>query len=449
MSEFVFFCSCEQHDDTGKKCSAPECIDLMKVLHVNQSDIFGGAARAAYRIHSGLQKLDVESQMLVIDKRSEDESVLTYPLRFNKRKRKLAAKITRLQGSVNPTLHSINIFPSAIHNVINSSNADIVHLHWINSEMISIAEVAKIKKPMVWTLHDMWAFCGAEHYDDLDSPGRYMEEYFASNKRKTHQGRIDIDRWTWRRKKKHWQPNMFHFVAPSRWLADCLHNSALFRGRDARVIPNGLDIEKFFPVEKKNARQKLQLPENKKIILFGSSSPKGNPLKGHQLFEDAVKKYVRQMYPGNDYQQDCELVIFGLKKTAYEFQLGMPVRYMGWIEDDAKLALLYAAADIMVNPSKIESFGQTASEAMACGTPVVCFKTSGLSDIVDHKKNGFLAEPFDTEQLALGIGWVIEDEERRRVLGAAARRKVEVCFESTRVVRQYRSFYDDVLSMHS
>jgi glycosyltransferase involved in cell wall biosynthesis len=227
---------------------------------------------------------------------------------------------------------------------------------------------------------------------------------------------------------------MFFFVAPSRWMADSLCSSALFRGSSVQVIPNCLDTTAFFPIDKIYAREKLNLPKKKKIILFGSSSPEGSPLKGHQLLEQAFAGFAHNFaehWPLSEY----ELVVFGLNKSLIRPLSGIQVRHMGWVDDDRLLTLLYSAADVMVNPSRIESFGQTASESMACGTPVVCFKTSGLSDVLDHRENGFLAAPFEPADLARGIDWVLTDSHRLERLGISARQKAVSCFETGRVAR--------------
>jgi len=107
--------------------------------------------------------------------------------------------------------------------------------------------------------------------------------------------------------------------------------------------------------------------------------------------------------------------------------------------------MLYAASDVMVVPSVQESFGQTASEAMACGTPVVAFNTTGLKDIVDHESNGYLARAFDPGELAKGIAWVLEDEERWNTLSRHAWKKAVQDFSIETVARKYAKLYADIL----
>lgn len=196
----------------------------MKVIQVNYSDNIGGAARAAYRIHFALRKSGIDSRMLVDVLSTGDWTVESSKGKFAKVRPMVAGLLNKTLKTANPILHSTGILPSRLHQQLNASDADLIHLHWVNAEMISVAEIGKLKKPVVWTLHDMWAFCGAEHYtEDL----RWRDGYTAIN-RPAYEVGFDLNRWTFVRKQKHWKRPM-HIITPSRWLADCAKNSALMR----------------------------------------------------------------------------------------------------------------------------------------------------------------------------------------------------------------------------
>lgn len=193
----------------------------MKVIHLNHSDISGGAARAAYRIHHSLREAGVDSRMWVNKATAGDWTVDGPATKVAKalaavRGHAASPLVTTLKTG-NPIIHSPAILPSQWVKRINASDADIVHLHWVQGEMLSIADIGRIEKPIVWTLHDMWAFCGAEHlaWDD-----RWREGYRRDN-RPPHESGFDLNRWTWQRKRKHWQQPM-HIVTPSQWLGDCV-----------------------------------------------------------------------------------------------------------------------------------------------------------------------------------------------------------------------------------
>jgi hypothetical protein len=200
----------------------------MKVIHLNHSDINGGAARAAYRIHHALRASGVDSQMWVNKALAGDWTVGGPISKWDKGvalfRPYLAKPLVSMLKTGNPIIHSPAIIPSQWVKWINSSDADVVHLHWVQGEMLSIADIGRIKKPIVWTLHDMWTFCGAEHYTE---EFRWREGYRRNN-RPSYESGFDLNRWTWQRKRKHWQRPM-HIVTPSQWLAECVRESALMR----------------------------------------------------------------------------------------------------------------------------------------------------------------------------------------------------------------------------
>jgi len=281
---------------------------------------------------------------------------------------------------------------------INSSDADVVNLHWVQREMLSIADISRIKKPVVWTLHDMWAFCGAEHYSFNN---RWREGYLANNRPEDESG-LDLNRWAFERKTKHWKSPL-QIVTPSNWLATCVSESALMSKWPVTAIPNPIDVASWQPAPRDVARTMFGLPKGARLILFGAIGGTKDNLKGFDLLQDALYQLR------NDGESsEVELVVFGELEPRDSPDMGFTVHYVGHLHDDVSLALLYSAVDVMVVPSRVEAFGQTASEANACGTPVVAFDTSGLRDIVVHKKNGYLARCFDVGDLAAGTLWVLQ-----------------------------------------
>jgi len=409
----------------------------MKVVQLNYSDSIGGAARAAHRIHHAVRNAGVDSSLVVNRAVLSDPTVIgpaTTPGRLmGKARRILAAPWQSVLKGGSPGLHSPACIPSRWASGLNASAADVVHLHWINGEMMSIADIGRLTKPTVWTLHDMWAFCGAEHYTD---GVRYREGYSAANRPPCESG-LDLDRWTWLRKQRHWQ-RPFQIVTPSRWLADCVGQSALMRHWPVAVIPNPIDTEVWRPVDKLLARQKLNLPPSTPILLFGALGGEEDPRKGFDLLRDALQ-HLRARVNG------LELVVFGQLAPSQETPLGFPIRHTGYLHDDEKLRLLYSAADAVAVPSRFETFGQTASEAHACGTPVVAFNTGGLADIVAHRETGYLATPFDVQDLATGIEWVLGAAQSGPGLGSAARDRACRLWDSPVVARQYADRYGAIV----
>lgn len=412
----------------------------MKVLQLSTFDTNGGAARATHRIHTALRKTGVESTMLVAKKWGVDPSVQFFPVRFHDRKDRFSQKLISFQHSSYSVYQSLNLFPSGIHKYINQSDADIVHFHWINGEMISLAEIAEITKPIVWTLHDMWAFCGAEHYEDLHNPGRYIHGYAKDNRPMGYSG-PDIDTWVWHRKEKFLKPLDINFVTPSHWLAKCVRESALYGKHDVTTIGNCLDSDIFFPVNQELSRKLHGLPREKKLILFGADLSLGDTRKGYDLLHKTLVQLAE-----SGWAEKCEVVVFGANQPDGVPDLPMKAHFVGRIKHDALMALLYSAADVFIAPSRQDNLPNTVLEALACGLPCAAFRLGGMGDLVDHRENGFLAEPFDTEDLARGVKWLLENGERHDQLSAAARNKVENCFAQSQIARQYTRFYEGVLA---
>lgn len=418
----------------------------MKVLFLNETDIKGGAAQAAYRLLQGIERQGINSKMIVRKKYSNDSKIKTrYTSDFGNILDQINSGINDLflnfQDSQNPVAHSANLFPTGLHKAINKSKVDIVHLHWVGGKMITIKEISKITKPIVWTLHDMWAFCGTEHYDDLNSPGRYKEGYYTGNRPANNKG-LDIDQYSWKKKMKYWSDVTFDFVAPSNWMARCVRESMLFKNQVIKVIPNGLDLNVYKPIAKNWAKKILNIPEGNKetrYILFGALSPLNDERKGFQQLLKSLSKLKTKIN-----NLDLRLLVFGSKYSKVP-DFGLPTTYLGYLHDDTSLAMAYSAADVMVVPSLQDNLPNTAVEASACGTPVVAFDVGGLSDIIDHKVNGFLVEPFSPEHFAEGIMWILENSNRNQALSVKAREKAIKKFDIETVSKKYIELYSETV----
>lgn len=408
----------------------------MKALLLSQSDLSGGAARAAFRLHQALLLSGMQSHMRVGVKKSDLATVDGPQGKVGKAlgllRPSLGDLLMRLQKSPNPILHSPALLPSGLVAELNRSEADVLNLHWVNGEFLSIGDIGHLRKPLVLTLHDMWAFCGAEHYSPDDVNARWRQGYGAGNRPKGHGG-VDVDRWVWGRKLKAWRRPM-HIVTPSRWLADCAKASAMMHDWSVTIIPNLLDTRQYQPWPNALARAVLGLPPTAPLVLFGAIGGGKDPRKGWDLLQPALVR-IANVLPG------VEGVIFGQSEPVNSLRFGLPLHWMGHIHDDVTLALLYSAADVMVVPSRKEAFGQTGSEAQSCGCPVVAFNCTGLLDVVVHEETGYLAEPYDSEDLAKGVLWVLEDHERYARLSAAARARALRLWAPEVIVPQYLAVY--------
>ena len=414
----------------------------LKVLHVSTFDVGGGAAKAAVRLHLGLLDQNIESHLLTVESSSNQPSVSSPlgKLQFvvARTTRHIAWRLASLQKTPNnQVVHSLGMFPSGLGRWINNSELDLVNLHWVGSEALSIREIAQINKPIVWTMHDMWPFMGAEHYDDLDYPNRWEEEYTTANRPPAYRG-PDLDRWVWNRKKKLWGEKRMHLVSPSSWLAQCAQKSALMGHQPVSVIANPLDCDSYRPLEQSAARELLGLPENKKLILFGAFGAESDSRKGFDLLVSALKRFEES---GRN-NHEVELMIFGNHEEQEIEGVAARCHYLGELSDDISLRCVYSAADVFVAPSRQDNLPNTIVEAGACGLPVVAFNIGGIPDIVKAGKTGQLAEPFNTNELANLIHQLLDAPIPREVVRATTISS----FSLEATIPQYVSLYEDVLS---
>jgi glycosyltransferase involved in cell wall biosynthesis len=284
----------------------------------------------------------------------------------------------------------------------------------------------------------MWPFTGGCHYSgECD---KYTQSCGHCPQLNSQQDG-DISGWVWWRKAKAWKNLNLTIVTPSQWLADCARNSSLFQDLRIEVIANGLDIQRYKPIEKKIARHLLGLPQDKQLILFGAMTATSDNRKGFHLLLPAIKKLSQ----GEIWQHKLELVVFGASEPVNPPDFGLKTHYLGRLNDDISLALVYAAADIFVAPSLEDNLPNTVMEALACGTPSVAFKIGGMPDMIEHQENGYLAHPYDIEDLAQGIHWVLEDSERYQKLCDCAREKVVREFTLEIQASKYLKLYNEVL----
>ena len=250
-----------------------------------------------------------------------------------------------------------------------------------------------------------------------------------------HEAGPALIRRTWR--------GPIHIVCPSRWLADCARRSTLMGDWPISVIPNPIDLNVWAPCDQAQARALLGLQADRPLVVFGAMGGSADPRKGADLLLEALQR-LRSQVAGTPLEH-LELVVFGQSRPAQPPDFGFPIHYSGPLHDDLSLRLLYAAADVFVIPSRQDNLPNTGLEAHACGTPVVAFATGGLVDIVDPQITGALAQPFDPLSLAAAIRWVLENPQRRRQLGAAARQRAERLWEPARVAGLYAGVYGQAL----
>lgn len=407
----------------------------MNVLIISTSDILGGAAIAANRLMSALQNSGVNVKMLVRDKRSDNENVIktggSVQNRWN---------FYRERGDIflHNRLSRENLFDISIANTGVSvtqlpefKEADIVHLHWINQGMLSVKEIGNILasgKKVVWTMHDMWAFTGICHHTGVCAN---YEKSCGSCPYLVSGSRNDLSRKVFLQKQKTFSKGKITFVACSRWLKDLAHKSALTHGHNVVSVPNPINTNLYRPKDKAQVRGKLNLPLDKKIVLFAAVKA-SDPRKGFDYLAEASRLMAQ-------HPNDILFLIAGNHGEEIEKRLSLPTYSIGFVSPE-KMPDLYNAADVFVTPSLQENLPNTIMESMACGTPCVGFNIGGIPEMISHGRNGYVATYKSANDLAKGLLWTLYQADSE-TLSANAREKVLTEYAQEIIANRYTKIY--------
>jgi glycosyltransferase involved in cell wall biosynthesis len=386
------------------------------VVHATTHE-YTGAGTAAVRIHRAVTKAGLRSELLVLHGTGAEPGVevIVAPRRRLPLDLLLRAEnaLLGLQKSGEAAYRSLGWVRGPGLAALRRRRADVVHLHWIPG-LLGIADVPEIAPPLVWSFHDQWPMCGAEHYTASARP----REGYAPGNRVPGSGGLDLDRWAWERKRARWKDLAPIVVCSSRWMADEVRASRLFGRCDVHLVANPLDTALYRPQDRAAARAKLGLPADRRLMLFGAWDALNDRRKGWHVLAEALRILAARGRSGA-----ADLVVFGA--DAGGRVQGFETHWRGFVHDLDDLRRLYAACDLLVVPSLLDNSPNTLAEAMACGTPAVGSDTGGIPDLVEHGKSGLLAAPGDAAQLADRLEALLLDDALRARLGAAARERVE------------------------
>lgn len=423
----------------------------LNVLSVCTSDAGGGAPRAAYRIHQGVRALGVDSHMFVKNKYTKDANVTAldeyiphnpFYQAFDWTCNKVKNKIQHFRWNRSPNREDIfmsDLRGTDLNGALRKLDYDILHLHWINNRFVPLEDLPQ-GKPIVWTLHDSWPFCGICHY------------FFGCEEYKYHCGCCpllhsdkadDLSQKVWKKKSEIYKNLDLHIVTPSRWMADCAKQSSLLGRFPVSVIPNCLDVEAFRPLDEKEIsprwRNLQEIGKTKSLLLFGAVNAATDKIKGFAYLLSALKRLELQ-----GHADDFELIVFGATESELSMDVKIPIHYVGYVGNTQELVSLYNLANVMVVPSLTENLSCAIMESLSCATPVVAFNIGGNGDLIERKVNGYLAKEKDDADLAAGILWCLESNEGNR-LGKAGREKVLRNYTFDAVCRQYKALYESVI----
>ncbi|GBO56891.1 glycosyltransferase [Pseudanabaena sp. lw0831] len=404
----------------------------MKVLHINQSDVSGGAAIAGYRLHQGLLEQGIDSKMLVGHVKTDRDRVATIPrkTRFENQ----LNRITRYSG-----LNDINLFSSFdIPNHKFYQDADILNFHNLHTGYFNYLAIPKLTKPKpaIFTLHDMWSFTGhCAHSHDCDrwkiGCGKcpYPDTYPAIYR--------DSTRIEWKLKNWIYSKSNLTIITLSHWLTEQAKASMLSRF-PIHHIPNGIDTNAYQPLDRHLCKPILDIPPNKKVLLFGAENLK-DKYKGGDLLLNALQQLPQSL------KAEILLLTFGNGSEAITAELGIPTINLGYISSDRLKSIAYSAADLFVCPTRADNLPLVLQESMACGTPMVSFHIGGVPDLVRPMVTGYLAKTEDAKDFCNGIVTLLEDEQLWKTMSANCRAIALAEYSLELQAERYIKLYKEIL----
>jgi glycosyltransferase involved in cell wall biosynthesis len=402
-------------------------VSSLNVLHISESDAAGGAGRAAYKLHRGLNGLGHVSRMLVGRKVTPDTDIR--PLKRNL----LWRVLDRASGELFDLLSLQYVFYPSSFGVLADAwfrSASVVQLHNLHGSYFGFTALPAISRlrPVVWQLHDQWGLTGHVAYS-LDCErwrhGCGMCPYLGEYPRL----RNDTTALLYRLKDRVYRSSRLNLVVPSRWMADIVAASPLLNRFPVHYIPTGIDIDVFKPGDRDEARQRLGLPLDRRIIFFAAANI-NERRKGLHLLAEALRRL-----------DDPPLLVVAGNGTVAR---GIETRYLGAVLDEEILADAYRAADVFAVPTLADVLTQTAPESIACGTPCVSFDRGGVIDVVRHLETGYQAKFGDVDDLARGLTTLLGDSELLERLSQRCREVAETEFAVQQQVERYAALYEEL-----
>jgi glycosyltransferase involved in cell wall biosynthesis len=380
----------------------------MKILIVNTFDR-GGAANSCIRLHQGLLKEGIDSNLLVLNKTREIESCFQFKaakknsnpfFNFLKKVKRKLGKIYSLKFSKLPLSKEVLLlereqqgfefygFPDSPYDITTSKlyqEADIINLHWVAGFLDFESFFKKNKKPVIWTLHDMNPFTGGEHYVQnqfgISEEGLPLKRSFSQLENYYSGVNLNL------KINSLLNFTQLSIVSPSKWLQQKAQESTLFKNRNTHLIPYGIDVQKFKDRDVNFSRELFDIPLDKKVILFVADIIT-NQRKGYAYLKRALEQLDRR-----------DVVLCSIGKGIPILDAQIETIHLGQINDERIISIIYSLADVFVIPSLMDNLPNTVLESLLCGTPVIGFPVGGIPDMIEHAQNGLLTNEVSVDSL--------------------------------------------------
>lgn len=420
----------------------------MKIVIINKHDVFGGAAKAAVRLFSTLQKRGVEVSYLVNSKQSSQEGIVEIES-DRSYEEWLDSVVQRYyinenRTDISNTWFSYTPLETGVDLVSHCLDADVINLHWVEQFVSTriLREIVKLGKPIVWTLHDTRPFTGGCHYP-ASCTGYTLD---CENCKQLQDDPHLLPALQLRQKKNELEKAKIAVVAPSNWMAEQAASSSLFSGRPVSVIPNSLDMEIYIPRSKVEAKAEFAIPSDALTLMCGAVDNKEQRKGFHLLFEALQICQQNAWFSDKCKQGKIVILVTGVNGHGFS-ELDITVKEVGLLSSDQDMATVYNATDLFVLPSLEDNLPNTIMEAMACGTPVVSFRTGGIPDLIQHGENGSLVEKGDIYGLAELIVELLHDDSKREKFAVRSRAFIGEKFNEDLLSDRYLSLFDELLSV--
>lgn len=395
----------------------------MRIIHIQTG--MSPAGNAAYRLHCKMREYGLKSSILTYLPTINRNYIYNYNFTFTSiLRRKINSLYCKLKyRKLKENTYYFSILPPIANNITSHKsvlNADIIYLHWIAGNFLSAKDIIKLLelgKPTFFFMHDMWTFTGGCHHSFECNEYRMSCQHcpMFKDKQSTTHKQIFI------KKRIFEKYDNAYFISPSEWLLKCAKSSNVLSNKQCFQIPNIVDEKIFKPIDKFFARKVLNIPLDSYVITFGCQTGTNNKFKGWDYLRDAINQIKTE--------KKLTLVIFGSDyNKAIEEELKYPSIFLGPLNDETSIVLVNNASDLFISPSLAESFGLTLLENILCETPVIGFNSTSIPEIIQHKKNGYLASYKSSEEIAQGIYYFLNQNNKLDI------------------VNQYRS--NDILKQH-
>lgn len=396
----------------------------MKVVQINSSCEFGSTGRITVEISKKLDEKQVKNYIFYSgNRKSNFKNGIQINNKISIRIHQVLSRVFGDQG-----WHSYFTTKKMVKN-LKAIAPDIIHLHNIHGYYLNMPVLfkylAKSNAKVIFTLHDCWAFTGHCSHFTQAKCDKWLTGCYDCPQKKQYPYSLFFDRSKalFKRKQKMYDAVDMTVTAVSDWLAKTAMQSKLLSQKEVCVIPNGIDTKKFEP--KENIKTIGGIDVFDKHIILGVANY-WNDRKGLNDFKELAKKL------GDEFV----IVIVGIKK---EQQINMPENIICLQRTDSQeeLAKIYSSALVFFNASIEETFGLTTVEAMACGTPVITYKSTACSDVVS-KKTGFALVPNDIDGVINAIKTITKNG--KEFYSKACREHAEE-YDSQKIYEQYINLY--------